>query len=106
MQIILISFICIIQPGLNRLGFYFFNMKSKVQIIYENLQSIREALYDNTNACVTIDQVAEDVARLASDPSRNGFTTAFVFSSENYPNKPTATTLDVSTGLVNNLDLE
>ena len=81
-------------------------MKDKVQIIYENLQSIREALYDDPNACTTIDQVAEDVANLAADPSKNGFTTAFVFSSESYPNKPTASTLDVSTGLVNDLDSE
>lgn len=79
-------------------------MENKTQIIHKNLQSIREALYGDENACVTIDQVAEDVARLAAESSAGGFTTAFVFSTDIKSNRPMGGTLDLNTGLVEGVE--
>lgn len=79
-------------------------MENKTQIIHKNLQSIREALYGDENACVTIDQVAEDVARLAAESSAGGLTTAFVFSTDIKSNRPMGGTLDLNTGLVEGVE--
>lgn len=79
-------------------------MKNRIQLIYESLQLIRQALYGDSNECAPIDVVVEDVAGLAANPLRIGYSPVIVFSNESNPEKPTANKLTIETGLVANLD--
>lgn len=76
-------------------------MKNKTEIIYDAIQEIRTAV----NAeCIPIDELPKKVKELAEESANSGLTTAFVFSGTSNPNRPTANTLDLATGLVNDLD--
>lgn len=74
---------------------------SKLEIINESISEIREILGAE---CASIEDLPEMVRQYAEDPSRSGFTTAFVFSSENSPNNPEGGILNTETGLVEGLD--
>lgn len=76
-------------------------MSNKTEIIYEALDEIRDILGAE---CATVEELPGLVRNVVNDPARSGFTTSFIFSSENNPNFPTADALDTQTGLVSNLD--
>ena len=76
-------------------------MSNKTEIIYEALDEIRDILGAE---CTPIDELPDVVRSVVNDPKRGGFTTVFLFSAEKNPVTPSATTLDVSTGLVDNVD--
>lgn len=73
----------------------------KLNVINKSINEIREILGEE---CANIEQLPDMIRSLATDPSRSGFTTAFVFSSESYPNTPTSGSLDTATGLVVGLE--
>lgn len=73
----------------------------KLQIINDSISEIRDILDAD---CANITELPELVRVLKEDPSRNGFTTVFVFSSLANPGVPTAKSLNTSTGLIADLD--
>ena len=85
-------------------------MSDKIEIIYEEVQKMRSALgmteeVDETGKCKnTIYDVTNKVIELANDTSRNGLSTIFVLSSKASPSIPTADTINLSTGLIEELD--
>ena len=70
---------------------------SKLDTINKSITEIREILGEE---CASIEQLPDLVRNIAYDPTRSGFTTAFIFSSESHPNTPTGGSLDTATGLV------
>ena len=77
-------------------------MKTKLEIINDTLEEIRDIL--EVPECASIEEIPSILKGVLGDPSRNGYTTVFAFSSYVMPEKPTANTLDVSTGMVTGLD--
>jgi hypothetical protein len=75
---------------------------NKLETIAKEIAEIRAAL---DAECAPIEEISDMVEDLVNDPSKNGLSTIFVFS-ETGLNKPTATNLNVTTGLIENLDLE
>ena len=75
---------------------------NKLETIYTQIERIRTALGMD---CSSIEEVADAVEAMANDTSRSGLTTVFVFSNSGY-NKPTATTMNMRTGEVEDLDEE
>lgn len=76
-------------------------MNNKINIINNSINEIREILGQN---CADIEQLPDLVRELVEDPSKNGFTTAFVFSSNSNPNIPSGGSLDTTTGMVIGLE--
>ena len=74
-------------------------MNSKLNQIYQSIDAIRKALGEEAE-CVPISELAGMVAKLSNDTSRNGYTTAFMFSDKENPDIPQETRLDVNTGLI------
>lgn len=74
---------------------------SKLDTINKSITEIREILGEE---CASIEQLPDLVRNIAYDPTRSGFTTAFVFSLESHPNTPTGGSLDTATGLVIGLE--
>ena len=74
-----------------------YNKMNKLQAINESISEIREILGAE---CVNVSELPDLVRKISNDPTRSGFTTAFVFSSESHPNTPTGGSLDTATGLV------
>lgn len=70
---------------------------NKLQIINESISEIRDILNAD---CTSVTELPDLVRNLVNDPSKSGYTTAFVFSSELQPNTPTGGSLDTTTGLV------
>lgn len=74
----------------------------KLQTIAKEIAELRTIL----NAeCSPIEELSERVREVVSDPSRNGLSTIFVFSETGF-SKPTATQIDLNTGLIKDLDSE
>ena len=76
-------------------------MSDKTEIVYEAINGIREAL---DAQCTPISELPEMVRTLVNDTSRNGLTTAFVFSSVASPTIPSAKKIDLTSGLIKDLD--
>ena len=76
-------------------------MGDKIKIINNSINEIREILGAE---CASIERLPELVRAYVKDDSRNGFTTAFVFSSDLHPARPSGGSLDTTTGLVVGLD--
>lgn len=74
---------------------------NKLEIINKTISEIRETLGAE---CANIEDLPDMIKQLATDPSKSGFTTAFVFSSESHPNAPTGGSLNTTTGLVVDID--
>ena len=74
---------------------------NKINIINNSINEIREILGQD---CADIEQLPDLVRELVEDPSRNGFTTVFVFSSDSNPNIPSGGSLDTTTGMVIGLE--
>ena len=70
---------------------------NKIETINQSISEIREILGAE---CTNISELPALVRNIAYDPTRSGFTTAFIFSSESHPNTPTGGSLDTATGLV------
>lgn len=74
---------------------------NKLETINESISEIREILGAE---CAHISELPDLIRGL--NTSGAGYTTAFVFSSVPNPIVPTAKTIDLSTGLVNDLNSE
>lgn len=76
---------------------------NKIETINQSISEIREILGAE---CANISELPSLVRNLTNDISKNGYTTAFVFSSESNPSLPTSEGLDTTTGLVSGLSSE
>jgi hypothetical protein len=73
----------------------------KLNIINKSISEIRSLIGAE---CASIEELPELIKNHLGDSNRGMSTTAFVFSAKDSPVLPTSSSLDVSTGLI--LDLE
>jgi hypothetical protein len=76
-------------------------MGNKIKIIHDAVDEIRNIV----NAkCVPISKLPEVVENYTNNEVGGGLTTIFLFSTELAPSIPTANSIDISSGIVNDLD--
>lgn len=71
----------------------------KLNIIKNSIEQIREAIGE---PCDRIETLPEKINELVEDASKVGYSTVFVFSNEENPNKPTGNLYE--NGIVSDLD--
>ena len=71
----------------------------KLNIIKNSIEQIREAI---GKPCDHIETLPEKINELVEDASKVGYSTVFVFSNEENPNKPTGNQYE--NGIVSDLD--
>jgi hypothetical protein len=72
-------------------------MDQNLEVINESVNEIREILGAE---CATIDELPAMVRALSESASKGGFTTAFIFSVNSNPNRPTGGSFNATTGSV------
>jgi hypothetical protein len=72
---------------------------NKINIIEKVITEIREAIGE---PCEHIENLPEKINELVEDASKVGYSTVFVFSNEENPNKPTGDLYE--NGMISNLD--
>jgi hypothetical protein len=70
-------------------------MNDKLEIIKNSINEIRETLGAE---CMPIDELPGLVKDMTIGSGRGGFTTAFIFSADDNPNKPSGGKMDMTTG--------